>query len=89
MRITDKRFAGRLSAPEYKSVAAFATWLSDDEREEFTHEELQTLCVVLRASAPTVRAALESYGFRLGTRVPFRAVRGFTANCHNRWDGAQ
>ena len=70
-------------------MEAFATWLSDDEREEFTHEELQTLCVVLRASAHTVRTEVESYGFRLATRLPPRAVRGFTANSHNRWVGAQ
>lgn len=73
--------------PEYASVDAFAEFLADDERTEYTHEDLTALNFRLRRPIAAIRAELESYGFRLATREPEKQVRGFTSSSHDRWFG--
>lgn len=73
--------------PEYDSIEAFAEYLLDDEREEFTHLDLGCLNRRLGIPTRTIRVALEDFGFRLKIREKERSIRGFTANSHDRWAG--
>ena len=73
--------------PEYESVEAFVEFCLDDERDHFTTADMQILNRVTRTRLQDVREALEGYGLRFVPRVPQRAVRGFTANPHDRWYG--
>ncbi|MCR4330432.1 MAG: hypothetical protein NUV49_00935 [Patescibacteria group bacterium] len=62
-------------------------FLIDDEREEFTAVDLQTLSFELRTSIVTLRVALENYGLKLAVRGTTSLPRGFNANSHDRWYG--
>ncbi len=75
------------SAPEYRSVEAFVEHCLDDDRTDFTHEDLQALNYRLRAPVAQVRESLERWGMRLRERRPVRRVRGFTTSSHDRWFG--
>ncbi len=75
------------TAPEFASVSAFVQHLLDEDRTEFTHEELQALNFRLGRPVSAVRAELEAHGASLAKRVPAKAVRGFTSNPHDRWYG--
>jgi hypothetical protein len=74
-------------SPEFKTIETFATYLMDDEREEFTHDELIALNASLRKPVAEIRAELESYGFKLAHREPEKKVRGFKSSSHDRWFG--
>lgn len=54
--------------PEYASVEAFAEYLMDDERVEFTARDLQKLGERLGKSNLWWRRELEAYGFRMAKR---------------------
>lgn len=75
------------SAPEYKSIEAFVEFCMEDDRTEFTHEDLRALAYRLEQSGSKVRPQLEAYGLRLQVRQPERRVRGFTTSNHDRWTG--
>lgn len=73
---------------EYASVDVFAQFLIDDERNEYTHEDLAALNFRTRKPLQMLRKELEDgYGFRLAVRAPEKQVRGFTSNSHDRWFG--
>jgi hypothetical protein len=74
-------------APEFANVTAFATFLADDDREDFTHEDLLRLNMATACTVAAVRSELESYGFRLAVREPEKRVRGFNTNSNDRWYG--
>lgn len=77
-----------MEAPELRSVEAFAEYLLDDERTEFTFEEATELAGALGLSVATpVIRDLKTYGFSMTPRQPERQVRGFHANNHDRWYG--
>lgn len=73
--------------PEVASVDAFVSYMIDDEREEFTGEELQILSANTKTFSTKVREDLESLGFKLAPRAKEKEVRGFKANPHDRWHG--
>lgn len=76
-----------MSDPEYASIESFSQYLLDDEREEYTHEDLAALNFRTRMPIAMIRKELESYGFKLAGRAPEKQVRGFTSNSHDRWHG--
>jgi hypothetical protein len=76
-----------MSDPEYKNIRSFAEFLADDDREEFSHEDLIRLNMSTRTQISVVRTELESYGFRLAVRAPERRVRGFQTNSNDRYFG--
>jgi hypothetical protein len=76
-----------MSDLEYASVLSFAEFLADDDREEFSHEDLIRLNMSTRTQVSVVRAELESYGFRLAERMPARRVRGFRTSSNDRFFG--
>ncbi len=73
--------------PEFETVEIFVEYLIDDERDSFTHVELN--CLNRRLQRPTreIRRELEDYGLKLILRAKERPVRGFSANSHDRWFG--
>jgi hypothetical protein len=73
--------------PEYSSLEEFIEYMMDDEREEYTHEELGMLAYSLRLSVPKVRVLLLDWGLRLADRPKERHIRGYTSWDHNRWAG--
>ena len=73
------------SAPEYRSIADFAEYLADDERDTFNADDLVALAYRTDLAIPAIRAALESYGFTIAARPVPRPVRGINANNHDRW----
>ncbi len=73
--------------PEHSSIEGFAQHLLDDERDEYTHEDLAALNQSTRTPIGSIRSELDSYGFRLAKRTPEKAVRGFNSNSHDRWTG--
>jgi hypothetical protein len=73
---------------EYADVETFAEFLADDEREEYTHGELQVLNANTGKIVATIKAELAAYGFRLKGRPFEKQIRGFTANPNaGRFDG--
>lgn len=75
------------SAPEYKSIDAFVSFCTEDERTQFTHEDLQALNYRLRVPIHAIKRELERHELKLAERVVPKSVRGFTANSHDRWTG--
>lgn len=73
------------SQPEYSSVSEFVLWCLEDDKETFSHLELRALALNSKCSGNKVRAELEGYGLSLQDRAPEKHVRGFKANCHDRW----
>lgn len=74
-------------APEYASIEEFAEYMMDDERDEYTHEDLIALNRRLRKPVNLIRKELDSYGFKLATREPEKQTRGFNTSSHDRWFG--
>ena len=68
--------------PEFQSIEAF---VDDNDTGEFTPDELQKLCLVLRLSSQKVRKQLEDYGLKLRPRQKEREIRGCRANSHDLW----
>ena len=77
----------KVEEPEYLSVEAFVTFMMEDDREFFTHEDLSALHENLGRPHRSLRRELESYGCKMARRSKATSVRGFTANPHNRWAG--
>jgi|ERR1700690_1945035 len=76
------------SFPEFKSVEAFIEFCMDDERTEFTHENLTALNYQTRTPVYSIRAQLEAYGLTLKTRAIPRKTRGFsTSDNAGRFEG--
>lgn len=73
--------------PEFASIEIFAEYLADDDRTEFTAQELVELSASARKTTRVVRAELEAYGLKLANRKPGPKIRGFQANNHDRWFG--
>jgi hypothetical protein len=71
--------------PEYASVEDFVLLCIEDERETFSHLELRAIALNMRCSGNKIRTDLEGYGLRLASRATEKPVRGFKANCHDRW----
>ena len=74
--------------PEYQSVESFATFLLDDDRTSFRLGEAGKVAIATGVSNLTVvRELTEGYGFTYLPPAAPKAVRGFTANNNNRWEG--
>ena len=73
--------------PEHESIEAFVEYMMDDERETFTHADVNQLAVATQTSNHKVRAALEDFGLRLALRENARRIRGFTTNSNDRYYG--
>ncbi len=72
---------------EYETVEEFVEFLCDDDRTDFTFQELACLNIRTGRITSTIRMELETWGFLLRPRPFEHAVRGHTSNCHNRWTG--
>ena len=75
------------SAPEFASVEAFAQYMYDEDRTDFSHEDLHALGYRTRTRIDELRVALGAYGLRLGVREIPKPVRGFTTSSNDRWFG--
>ena len=79
--------------PEFSSLEDFVDELENEERTEFTGQELQKLTKgIWQATGDTffyqdVRDALLDMGFTLRERPISRRVRTFSTNNHDRWYG--
>ena len=73
--------------PEHESIEAFVEYMMDDEREVFTHADVNQLAVATRTSNHKVRAELETFGLRLARRERVQRVRGVTTSSHDRYYG--
>ncbi len=60
------------SAPEFASVDVFVAFLCDDDRTEYTCDELAAVSYRLRLPQALVRAEIEAYGVTLAKREPER-----------------
>jgi hypothetical protein len=75
------RFGGlKVSEPEYKSVAALAEHLIDNDLQEYSCFQLQVLASNLRTPVHVVKAKLAEYGLSLKHREFEKQIRGFTSN---------
>jgi hypothetical protein len=72
---------------EYESIETFATFLMDEDREEFTHEDLAALNQRLQTPVGIIRKELEAYGFNLAKRAFEKRIRGFNTSSQDRWTG--
>ena len=73
--------------PEFASIEDFVEFLEDDERDTFTHIELQKLANGTKKPWILVRDELEGWGLELARRPISKRIRGFKANNHDRWTG--
>lgn len=73
--------------PEHESIESFVEYMADDEREVFTHADVNAIAKATQTSHHKVREELESYGLRLARREKERSIRGFNSNPHDRWYG--
>jgi hypothetical protein len=77
-----------IGAPEYESIESFVQFCKDDERVEYTHEDLSALCVSLRCSKVyMIVSELSKSGLTLAKREVPKRVRGFTTSSNDRWFG--
>jgi hypothetical protein len=74
--------------PELQSIENFVEHLLEDERSYFTFEEAVELAEALGLPVPVyVIRELKSYGLTMVPREPYKEVRGFRSNNHDRWYG--
>ena len=71
----------------YKSVEDFVDYVSGDDRDDYTHEELADLAYSLKRSRSDLRKELEGYGLKLAAREIPKKVRGFGSSDQDRWWG--
>lgn len=85
----DVRFGGlNPNDSEYETVETFADYLTDNDRDSFTHCELMCLNARTGLVAQDIKTTLSVYGFKLQPRDFEKKVRGFTANPNaGRFDG--
>jgi hypothetical protein len=72
---------------EFASIEDFSQFLLDDDRDTFTHEELQALNMRTHKPVLLIRKELEAIGFKLAFRPNEKEVRGFKTSSHDRWFG--
>jgi hypothetical protein len=75
------------SAPEYASIEDFVDYVYGDEKNEFTHEDLNALNYRLHRPIRDIKKELESYGLKLKLRGFEKKPRGFQSPDHDRWYG--
>jgi hypothetical protein len=76
------------SFPEFKSVESFVEFCLDDDRTEFSHEDLTALNYRTHAPVAELRSQIEAYGLSLQARSVSRRTRGFkTSDNAGRWEG--
>jgi transposase len=75
------------NAPEYSSIESFAQYCKDDERTEYTHEDMIALTTGLKLQPSDVREQLRQYGLTLAKRPIHKHTRGYTTSSHDRWFG--
>lgn len=75
------------SHPEYKSTAALAEFLYDEDRTTYTADELGALNYRTRTPRHDLVRELASYGLQLEAREVPRHTRGFTTSSNDRWYG--
>lgn len=73
--------------PEFASYEDFVEELENDERDTFTHVELQKLSAATGMYYREILRQLVADGFRLVPRAIPRRVRTFSSNPHDRWYG--
>lgn len=73
--------------PEFQSIPAFVEFVKGDERQEYTLQELHSLCFALKSSTASVRGLLKVQGLKLEEREPIKHTRGFTTSSSDRWYG--
>ena len=71
----------------YKSVEDFVDYVSGDDRDDYTHEELADLAYSLKRSRSDLRKELEGYGLKLAAREIPKRVRGCGSSDQDRWWG--
>ena len=76
-----------IDAPEYESIEVFAKFCQDDERIEYTHEDLTALGSYVRMRFSEIRKRLFQYGLSLARRDVPKHIRGFTTSSNDRWTG--
>lgn len=75
------------NVPEFDSIEGFAESLFEDDREEFTCQELACLNARHHTPVHMIRLALEDYGLRLQHRPKERSFRGVRSNPYTRYAG--
>jgi hypothetical protein len=75
------------SAPEYKSVESLVQYLMDDDKTEFSHDDLSALNYRLTTPVGEIKKELESYGLKLLNRPTEKKPRGFNSPDNDRWFG--
>lgn len=75
------------NGPEYRNALAFVEYLIDDERTTFTIAEVQRVAANTRQTHKELIAEIAGWGFAFTAPAAPKAVRGFTANNHNRFEG--
>lgn len=75
------------SWPEYKSVEAFILFVEEDDRADFSHQDLEYLNFRTHIPIHIIRRQLETAGLTLKVREPERRVRGFQTSSNDRWFG--
>ena len=70
---------------EFSTIEAFVQSLIDDERTEFTGEEMLLFAAAHQMSFTKVREQLEEYGMKLKVRQIERRIRGFRTSSNDRW----
>jgi len=73
--------------PEHESIEGFVEYLLDEDRSEFTHEDLQQLAHALKRSTQGIRKELESWGLKLTLRQHEQHVRGINTSSNDRFWG--
>ena len=76
-----------IEEPEYASVEAYAEFLLDDEREDFTFDEVTELNQRLGLRRQDIVKELEGYGLKYTPRETEKRVRGFKTSSNDRWFG--
>lgn len=74
-------------APEHESIEAFATFLLDNDQEEFSFEAAEELAAELGVPVTGVVRGLKDFGFAMIPRASAKRVRGFQTSSHDRWFG--
>lgn len=73
--------------PEFGSYAEFVQLLEDEERNIFTHVELQKLSLGTNTFYREILRRLIKDGFHLKERTSPRHIRTFSTPSHDRWFG--
>lgn len=72
----------------HENIEEFVEDLLGDDRTSFTYEEADGLGVALKCTTAKVIRELTAYGLTYEGRPKEKKVRGFTSNCHDRWQNS-